>query len=70
MATDRTLPVGSEPLALRPILIVGWDDNGQLHAWASPDYPQQIQRFGPGTLRREVLAAAEAILNDLERPIG
>jgi hypothetical protein len=61
----ETKPV-TEPLGLRPLVIVGWDDQNRLHAWASELCAQQITT----RLRREILSAAEDIMRDLQRPRG
>jgi hypothetical protein len=60
-----TLPV-TEPLAIHPWLIVGLDDSGQLHSWASPEYAG----IACALHRQNILAAAEEILRSLERPRG
>ena len=57
----ETRPV-TEPVSMRPLLIVGWGDEGLLTAWCAPDYPALANKG----LREAILTAAREILESLE----
>jgi hypothetical protein len=62
---NLTLPV-TEPISIRPMLVVGEGDTGELHAWCPPD----MARVACPKLREQILAAARELLESLERPRG
>ena len=56
----------TEPISIRPMLIVGEGPHGELYAWCPPD----MARVASSDLREQIIAAAREILESLERPRG